>query len=142
MTQVHEFRNNVICLENSKHHEDNNSYPFVVMGYCKCDCKFQGCDSCQVQGHSNESVDLRFIDRFYFDLRRLLHFLFRLNQVKESKYKDPNQVYKVPVETYFFNHFIMTTLFDLSYDNLVEDDEIDNNSTENVKAMKACDEKE
>ena len=30
-----------------------------------------------------------------------------LYQIKERKYKYPHQINKVPVQTYFFDHFIM-----------------------------------
>jgi hypothetical protein len=30
-----------------------------------------------------------------------------LYQIKECEYKYPNEVYKVPIQAYFFNHFIV-----------------------------------
>ena len=33
------------------------------------------------------------------------------DEVKEGEYKHPDQVYKVPVQTNFFNHLIMAALF-------------------------------
>ena len=32
-----------------------------------------------------------------------------LNKIKTKKYKYPNKVHKVPVQTSFFNHQVMTT---------------------------------
>ena len=66
----------------------------------------------------------------------------KLNKVEESKYKDPNKVYKVPVKTYFFNHFIVSSFFKNSDSRLIEDDEINQHPTKNVESVETSNEEE
>jgi hypothetical protein len=62
--------------------------------------------------------------------------MLRLYKVKEQEYKHPNQVYKVPVQSYFFNHEVMSSA--LKHTNRCHDEgnEVDNNSGEYVESMK------
>ena len=55
-----------------------------------------------------------------------------LNQIEEGEYKDPNKVYKVPIEPYFFNHFVVSTAFVSTYYDVKKDDYIYYNKVEGV----------
>ena len=63
----------------------------------------------------------------------------QLDEVKEGKYKYPNKVYKVPVQTNFLYHFIMTSLVKDADHCLVKDDKVDEYPTEYVESMKTSD---
>src|SRR5436190_21928562 len=58
-----------------------------------------------------------------------------LNKVKESKYKDPDQIYKVPVQSNFLNHFVMATPVIYSGHSIIVYEKVKTNTAEYVKAM-------
>ena len=67
----------------------------------------------------------------------MIVYNYRLDQIKEREDKYPNQVYKVPVQPYFFDHFIMTSSFiDTSY-GIIVNQKIEHHPTEYVETMKA-----
>ena len=43
--------------------------------------------------------------------RKIESLCAMLNKIKEGKYKNPNKIYKVPIESNFFNHFVMSSAF-------------------------------
>ena len=55
----------------------------------------------------------------------ILISFYELNQVEEGEYKYPNQIYKVPIKSYFFNHFIMSSSFISANNHIKKDDDID-----------------
>jgi hypothetical protein len=61
-----------------------------------------------------------------------------LNKVKEGKYKYPNQIDKVPVQSYFLYHFITFSMLVGTYNNIKEDNDVNQYSRENVKTVKTC----
>lgn len=48
-----------------------------------------------------------------------------LNQIEEGEHKHPHQIYKVPVETYFFHHFIAAAFFVNAHGRIEEDEEVE-----------------
>src|SRR5688572_13625935 len=72
---------------------------------------------------------------FLFQLR-IIKFL---NQVEESKYKNPDQVNKVQVQTNLFNHLVVTATVVNTHYSVVVHEEIEAHTTENVEAVKAGD---
>lgn len=44
-----------------------------------------------------------------YDLENWQCYYQRLQQVEASEYEYPNQIYEVPVKTYFLYHFVVTT---------------------------------
>ena len=65
-----------------------------------------------------------------------------LYQIKECKYKYPNQVNKVPVKTYFFDHFIVPSSFVCANDHIEKNNQIDKHARKYVESVKASDKKE
>jgi hypothetical protein len=63
-----------------------------------------------------------------------------LDQIKQGEYKYPNQVYKVPVETNFFNHLVMSSFVINSYSCLVKAKEQQENTNRYVETMESSNE--
>ena len=63
--------------------------------------------------------------------------IFGLNEIEKCKYKDPDQIDKVPIQPYFFHHFIMSSFFIGSYNHIQKYDEVDDDPRKNVETMKA-----
>ena len=62
--------------------------------------------------------------------------VYQLYQVEEGKHKYPNQVYKVPIQSYFFHHFIMSSTLIGAQNNIKKYNDIDNDSREYVETVK------
>lgn len=60
-----------------------------------------------------------------------------LNEIEECEYENPDKVNEVPVETNFLNQFIVFFLIKGPFGNKYKHDEVDHNSAEYVKAVKA-----
>jgi len=60
-----------------------------------------------------------------------------LYQIKAKEHKYPNEVYKVPVETCFFYHFIMAALIKMAEFGFEVHHDIDHHTTENMKTVEA-----
>ena len=43
--------------------------------------------------------------------RKIESLCAMLNEIKEGEHKYPYEVYKVPIESYFFNHFVVSSTF-------------------------------
>ena len=65
-----------------------------------------------------------------------------LDQVETQEYKYPNQVYKVPVQTGLFDHFIMPALFKMPQFGFHVHYYIDDHPAEYVETMEAGNTKE
>src|SRR4051812_4840355 len=65
-----------------------------------------------------------------------------LDQIKAKEYKYPDEIYKVPVQSCLFNHFIMASLIKMSKLCFSIHHHINYNTTENVKAVETSDTKE
>ena len=63
----------------------------------------------------------------------------KLYQIEKGKYKYPDQIYKVPVQPHFFNHFIMSPALISTQNHIKKYDNIDDYSLEYVKTVEACD---
>ena len=59
-----------------------------------------------------------------------------LKQVKTSKHKYPNQVYKMPVQTGLFNHQVMAPPFKYTPPGHDQHNNIDDDARKNVEAVK------
>ena len=66
----------------------------------------------------------------------------RSEQVKAGKYKHPHQIHKVPVEAYFFYHFIMAAALVGTIDGIDKHQDKEDDTRGNVEAMEAGDGKE
>lgn len=66
----------------------------------------------------------------------------RLNQIEESEYKHPNEVYKVPVQTNFLNHFVMAAAVIYACHGVVVNHKIQTYTREYVETMETGDEEE
>ena len=62
----------------------------------------------------------------------------RSDEVIESENENPNEVYKVPVEAGFFNHFVVSALFIGSADGVDPDYHVDDYPAEYVEAVESC----
>src|SRR6185369_7947536 len=65
-----------------------------------------------------------------------------LNKIKTKEYKYPNQVYKVPVQTGFLDHQVMTSSVKYTFPSHDQHYDVYYNTREYVKAMETCDAKE
>jgi hypothetical protein len=63
-----------------------------------------------------------------------------LDQIKQGKYKYPNQVYEVPVESDFLYHLVMASLVINPYCSLVEAKEQQENPNRYVETMESSNE--
>ena len=61
----------------------------------------------------------------------------RLYQIKAKEYKYPNQVYKVPVQSCFFDHFIMASLVKMTKLCFSQHYQVNDHTAEYVEAMEA-----
>ena len=66
----------------------------------------------------------------------------KLDKIKTKEYKYPYEVYKVPVQTGLFDHFIMPALLKMSKFCFQIHHNINDYPAKNVKAMKTRDAKE
>src|SRR5688572_197488 len=65
-----------------------------------------------------------------------------LDEVVEGKYKYPHKVYKVPVQAYFLNHFIVTAFLVSTHHGIDPDNDIQYHSAEYVETVETCYDKE
>jgi hypothetical protein len=63
-----------------------------------------------------------------------------LDQIKQGKYKYPNQVYEVPVESDFLYHLVMASLVINPYCSLIEAKEQQENTNRYVETMESSNE--
>ena len=63
-----------------------------------------------------------------------------LDQIKQGKYKYPNQIYEVPVESNFLYHLVMASLVINSYGSLVKAKEQQENTNRYVETMESSNE--
>ncbi len=66
----------------------------------------------------------------------------RLNQVEEREHEHPHQVYKVPEQTYFLYHFVVTAALVDTHYRVEVYQEVEAHPAEYVEAVKSCDEEE
>src|SRR6478735_1687605 len=66
--------------------------------------------------------------------------MLSLYKIKESKYKDPNEVYKVPIQSDFLHHLIVTSTFVNTSYCIEINQEVKTNSAKYVESMEPCDE--
>lgn len=64
-------------------------------------------------------------------------FVSSLNQIEKGENKYPDQIYKMPIKPYFFDHFIMTSSFISAQDNIKENNDINNYTRKYVETVKA-----
>src|SRR5690606_19446515 len=67
---------------------------------------------------------------------------YKLYQVEEGEYKNPDKVYKVPVKTGFFYHFEVPAGIVGTSNNIQKNEDIDDHPGEYVETMKSGNEKE
>jgi len=71
-------------------------------------------------------------------------FLFgienELKQVEEREYEYPHEIDKVPVQTNFFYHLVMTHALHIAFDRENENADVDDHPGEYVETVKAGDE--
>lgn len=65
-----------------------------------------------------------------------------LQKVETSEYEYPNQIHEMPVKTYFFNHFIMTSFFVFTINCIYQNKDVEDNTTGNVGTMETGNGKE
>ena len=70
------------------------------------------------------------------------HLTNHLHQVKERKYKHPHQVYEVPIEADFLNHFVVATLLKRTISGSDEAPYQQADAREHVRTVEARDEEE
>ena len=65
-----------------------------------------------------------------------------LNQVETQEHKYPNEIYKVPVKTNFFNHFIVTATLVNAVRCIYQHQNIEDNTAQYVTAVETGNGKE
>lgn len=65
-----------------------------------------------------------------------------LEEVEASEYEYPNKIYKVPVKTDFFNHFVVAPALVHTIDSVNENKNVEHNTRGNVTAVETGDRKE
>src|SRR6187431_3363399 len=65
-----------------------------------------------------------------------------LDKVIEREHEHPHEVDKVPVQTHLLYHLVMTSSVVHARNSVYIDEEVQQHTTEHVKAVEACDEKE
>ena len=63
----------------------------------------------------------------------------KLYQVKEGEYKYPYKIYKVPVQTNFFNHLVVFSLFVGVQKHIEKYDHIEHHTREYVEPVETSD---
>src|SRR5215211_644418 len=124
ITEVHKNTDNVKCFGQRKDNNDafykkhdGRGKATVKKIHCEAQCQFNnGNDQKQPECFPDTACSLRrlVVIRYFRRLCMMFHLLIQLkdlDKIKTQEYEYPDKVYKVPVQTSFFNHQVMATSF-------------------------------
>ena len=122
-------RNEEACLNHASRKGKGNS-------------ELNTCDDTKYKCHAEDFVYLGVRGCFGgFSLHDVAVFV-RLYEIEERKDEDPNEVNKMPIESYFFYHIVVTYALISTYYDLIENNKVQHNTREHMESMKPCDKEE